>query len=171
MKENFKRSLDLVLQSEGGWSDHPSDPGGATMKGITIDVYRRYKQRTVTKTELRNITQQEIEDIYHDGYWSPTNCDDMPAGVDYMVFDFAVNAGAGRAIKTLQAAVGVQADGLIGPVTMAQIRACDPKLLMKAFSAAKERFYRSLNTFPTFGVGWLNRVRIVEGLATKMATA
>ena len=70
MKKNFAKSLELVLQSEGGWSDHPSDPGGATMKGITIDVYRRYKQRTVTKAELRQITQAEIEDIYHDGYWA-----------------------------------------------------------------------------------------------------
>lgn len=168
MKENFRPSLDLVLQSEGGWSDYPSDPGGATMQGITMDVYRRYKQRTVTKTELRNITKAEVEEIYHEGYWAPSHCDDLPLGVDYLVFDFAVNAGPGRAAKTLQAALGVSADGLIGPVTMAQVAQADPKRLIDAFSAAKERFYRSLNTFPTFGTGWLNRVRIVKANAEKM---
>ena len=168
MKENFAKALDLVLQSEGGWSDHPSDPGGATMKGITMDVYRRHKQRTVSKMELRQITQAEIEDIYHDGYWTPSHCDDLPSGVDYLVFDFAVNAGPGRGAKTLQAALGVTQDGLIGPITMAQVNASDPKALISAYSAAKERFYRSLSTFPTFGVGWLNRIRIVRAYAEAM---
>lgn len=168
MKENFARSLDLVLQSEGGWSDHPSDPGGATMKGITMDVYRRYKQRTVTKQELRNITQAEIEEIYQDGYWTPSHCDDLPGGVDYLVFDFAVNAGPGRAAKTLQAALGVTQDGLIGPVTMAQVNASDPAALIASYSVAKERFYRSLPTFGVFGTGWLNRIRIVKAHAEAM---
>ena len=168
MKENFAKALDLVLQSEGGWSDHVSDPGGATMKGITMDVYRRYKQRTVTKSELRNITQREVEEIYHDGYWAPSHCDELPSGVDYLVFDFAVNAGSGRAAKTLQAALGVTQDGLIGPITMAQVNACEPKALIAAYSAAKERFYRGLNTFGVFGVGWLNRVRIVRAYAEAM---
>lgn len=168
MKENFKRSLALVLQSEGGWSDHPSDPGGATMRGITMDTYRRYKQRTVTKTELRNITQQEIEEIYHEGYWTPSHCDNLPGGVDYMVFDFAVNAGPGRSAKTLQAALGVTQDGIIGPITMAQVQSSDTLKLIKACSAAKEVFYRSLPTFGVFGTGWLNRIRIVQGEAERM---
>lgn len=168
MKENFKPSLFLLLQSEGGWSDHPKDPGGATMKGITMDVYRRFKQRTVTKTELRAITDDEIEQIYHEGYWAPSHCDDLPAGVDYMVFDFAVNAGTGRAAKTLQAALGVAQDGLIGPITMAQVDASDPLALMSAYSAAKERFYRSLPMFSYFGTGWLNRVKHVQSDAERI---
>jgi len=139
------------------------------MRGVTMDTYRRYKQRTVTKTELRAITQTEIEEIYHEGYWMPSHCDNLPRGVDYMVFDFAVNAGVGRAAKTLQAALGLTQDGIIGPVTMAQVLASDPAALMKSYSAAKEAFYRSLPTFSTFGAGWLNRVRAVADEAKRIA--
>jgi lysozyme family protein len=94
----------------------------------------------------------------------------MPSGIDYLVFDFAVNAGPGRSAKILQTAVGVPADGGIGPVTLAAVKAIPENELVEKFSQAKEDFYRSLNTFETFGKGWLNRVAAVKIKASSMVT-
>jgi len=92
----------------------------------------------------------------------------MPSGIDYLVFDFAVNAGPGRSAKILQTALGVPADGGIGPVTLAAVNAQEPEVLIEKFSQGKEDFYRSLNTFETFGKGWLNRVAAVKVKASAL---
>ena len=170
MKENFNASLQYVLSFEGGWSDHPSDPGGATMKGVTIETYRRYKMNPhITKDQLRNITDEEVADIYKTGYWDKCRCYDLPAGVDFLVFDMAINAGVGRSSKLLQQSVGAAADGVIGPMTIAATKAMDSIEVIDKFSAARADFYRSLPTFGTFGNGWLNRVEHSKALALQMA--
>jgi len=171
MKSNFQPSLDLVLKSEGLWSDHPNDPGGATMCGITIGVYSQWMCRPVTKDELRRITSAEIAEIYRHNYWDVCRCDDLPTPIDYLVFDFGVNAGVGRSAKTLQSCVGVAADGSIGPITLGVVGSFKPERLITLFSEAKRRFYRSLTTFNVFGAGWLNRVAEVEKNAQAMLTA
>ena len=105
MKENYQSALNHVLQSEGGWSDNPADPGGATMKGITLATYRSVKGNPhITKEELRNISDQEVADIYKQNYWDKVKGDDLPSGVDYAVFDASVNMGVGRASKLIQTA-------------------------------------------------------------------
>jgi lysozyme family protein len=170
MKQNFDVSLAHVLKSEGGWSDHPADPGGATMKGVTLETYRRYKMNPhITKDQLRNITDEEVADIYKIGYWDKCRCFDLPSGVDFLVFDMAVNAGVGRSSKLLQESVGVPADGVIGPITIAALNAADVDLTIERFSQLKEAFYRSLPTFGTFGNGWLNRVASTKAFAQKLA--
>jgi lysozyme family protein len=170
MKENWNASLQHVLKSEGGWSDHPFDPGGATMKGVTLETYRRYKMNPhITKYQLRNITDEEVADIYKVGYWDKCRCYDLPSGVDFLVFDAAVNMGVGRSAKLLQEAVGVSADGVIGPITIAAANAADVDLTIERFSQLKEAFYRSLPTFGTFGNGWLNRVASTKAFAQTLA--
>jgi lysozyme family protein len=170
MKQNFDVSLAHVLKSEGGWSDHPADPGGATMKGVTLETYRRYKMNPhITKDQLRNITDEEVADIYKIGYWDKCRCFDLPSGVDFLVFDMAINAGVGRSSKLLQESVGVPADGVIGPITIAASNAADVDLTIERFSQLKEAFYRSLPTFGTFGNGWLNRVASTKAFAQKLA--
>jgi lysozyme family protein len=170
MKENWNASLQHVLKSEGGWSDHPADPGGATMKGVTLETYRRYKMNPhITKDQLRNITDEEVADIYKVGYWDKCRCYDLPSGVDFLVFDAAVNMGVGRSAKLLQEAVGVSADGVIGPITIAAANAADVDLTIERFSQLKEAFYRSLPTFGTFGNGWLNRVASTKAFAQTLA--
>jgi len=106
--------------------------------------------------------------LYKKKYWDAVRGDELPMGLDYLVFDFAVNAGAGGAIKTLQTAVGVTPDGGFGPITMAAVQAVDPVTLIERFSAGKVVFYRGLNTFATFGKGWLNRVADVKVKASAM---
>src|SRR5690606_33792979 len=119
MDRNFKRALSLVLKHEGGWADHPSDPGGATMKGVTIGTFRRYVKPNATKDDLRRITDEQVATVYRKHYWNAVRADDLPAGADYAVFDFAVNSGPSRAAKYLQAVLGVAQDGKIGPQTLA----------------------------------------------------
>jgi lysozyme family protein len=117
---------------------------------------------------MRGLTPEKVEPLYKKKYFDAVRGDELPVGLDYLMFDFAVNAGAGRAIKTLQTAVGVTPDGGFGPMTMAAVQGVDPNELIERFSQAKEDFYRSLTTFATFGKGWLNRVADVKVKASSM---
>jgi lysozyme family protein len=168
MISNWQKSFELMLKSEGGFSNHPSDPGGMTNLGVTKATWEGWVGREVDEAEMRGLTAEKVEPLYKERYFDAVRGDELPMGLDYLMFDFAVNAGAGRAIKTLQTAVGVTPDGGFGPMTMAAVQAVDPVELIERFSQAKEDFYRSLTTFATFGKGWLNRVADVKVKASAM---
>lgn len=157
-----------MLKSEGGYVHHPSDPGGRTNLGVTQATWENWVGRGSDEAEMRGLTPEKVEPMYKKKFWDAVRGDELPMGLDYLMFDFAVNAGAGRAIKTLQTAVGVTPDGGFGPMTMAAVQAVDPVELIERFSQAKEDFYRSLTTFATFGKGWLNRVADVKVKASAM---
>ena len=123
MDRNFRRALSLVLKHEGGWADHPKDPGGATMKGVTLASFRKYVKPNGTKTDLRNITDDQLATVYRRHYWDAVSGAELPDGVDYAVFDFAVNSGPSRAAKYLQKVAGTPQDGRIGPATLKAVRA------------------------------------------------
>ncbi|TRW94941.1 hypothetical protein FNJ84_17770 [Paracoccus sp. M683] len=169
MRDNFDRCLRAVLAHESGWADHPSDPGGATMKGITIGTYRAWKGRTVSKTELRNISDAEVSEIYRKNYWDNVRGDDLPSGLDLVAFDAAVNSGVSRGAKWLQGAVGAAADGAVGPNTVSAARAADPFRAVNAACDARLQFLHRLKTWPTFGKGWSRRVAEVREMALSMA--
>lgn len=168
MNTNWKRSFELMLQSEGGFVNHPSDPGGMTNLGVTKATWENWVGRASDEAEMRSLTPEKVEPMYRKKYWDAVRGDELKLGIDYLMFDFAVNAGAGRAIKTLQTAIGVPADGGFGPITMASMKSYEPVKLIERFSQAKEDFYRSLNTFDVFGKGWLNRVAKVKAEALTM---
>ena len=168
MQSNWPQSFRLMLASEGGFSNHPSDPGGMTNLGVTKATWENWVGRESDEAEMRGLTPEKVEPLYKKKYFDAVRGDELPMGLDYLMFDFAVNAGAGRAIKTLQTAVGVTPDGGFGPMTMAAVQAVDPNKLIERFSQAKENFYRSLTTFATFGKGWLNRVADVKVKASAM---
>jgi lysozyme family protein len=169
MKSSFDRCLKFVLHHEGGWSDHPRDPGGATMKGVTLAVFNEYLGRSATKEELRQISDAQLSDIYRTRYWNRARCDDLPAGVDLSVFDLAVNAGVSRSVRILQRCVGAAPDGAIGPKTIAAVNAVPAKNLIVRFAEDRREFYKGLKTFDTFGRGWLRRTDECETEAMKMA--
>ncbi len=169
MKNNFKKSLQLVLVHEGGWSDNPKDPGGATMKGVTLATYRRYFGADRTKEQLRNISDKELEQIYRDGYWNKCRCDELPRGMDYAVFDAAVNSGPGRSAKWLQGAVGAAQDGGIGPKTLAKVSEQQPIPVIDELCDRRLKFLKGLSTWAEFGRGWGRRVEGVRHQATAMA--
>ena len=168
MNNNWQKSFDLMLKSEGGYVYHPSDPGGRTNLGVTQATWENWVGRESDEAEMRGLTPEKVKPLYKKKYFDTVRGDELPMGLDYLMFDFAVNAGAGRAIKTLQTAVGVTPDGGFGPMTMAAVQAVDPVELIERFSQAKEDFYRSLTTFATFGKGWLNRVADVKVKASAM---
>jgi lysozyme family protein len=168
MQSNWDNAFKLMLKSEGGFVNHPSDPGGMTNLGVTKATWENWVGRESDEAEMRGLTPEKVEPLYKKKYFDAVRGDELPVGLDYLMFDFAVNAGAGRAIKTLQTAVGVTPDGGFGPMTMAAVQAVDPVDLIERFSQAKEDFYRSLTTFATFGKGWLNRVADVKVKASAM---
>jgi lysozyme family protein len=169
MISNWQKSFELMLKSEGGYVNNPADPGGMTNLGVTKATWENWVGRKSDETEMRGLTPEKVEPLYKKKYWDAVRGDEIEnGGVAYLLFDFAVNAGVGRSIKTLQTAVGVTPDGGFGPMTMAAVQAIDPVELIEKFSQAKEDFYRSLTTFSTFGKGWLNRVADVKVKASAM---
>jgi lysozyme family protein len=172
MKENFHESFEHVLKSEGGYVNDPDDRGGETNLGVTKAAWAQYIGRPVQDGEMRALTRETVEPFYKKGYWDKCRCDELPGGLDFAVFDFAVNAGPGRAAKFLQQAVGVTADGAIGPATMAAVAKVDPAQAVIAFGKTKEQFYNGIvardPSQAKFIKGWLNRVASVEKFANTL---
>lgn len=169
MDRNFARALALVLRSEGGWSDNPADPGGATMKGVTLANFRRYVKADASKADLKKIGDEQVAAVYRRFYWDAVLGAELPDGVDYAVFDFAVNSGPGRAAKYLQATVGVSQDGRIGPATLVASRARPAGVVIDQLCDARLVFLRRLPTWATFGRGWSDRVKSVRAQALLMS--
>jgi lysozyme family protein len=168
MDRNFPRSLSLVLKSEGLWSDNPADPGGATMKGVTLANFRRYVKADATKADLRAITDDQVATVYRRFYWDAVAGAELPDGVDYAVFDVAVNSGPARAAKYLQAVAGVAQDGRIGPATLAAVRAKPSGAIIDSLCDARLGFLKRLPTWSEFGKGWGNRVESVRRASLSM---
>lgn len=160
--QNFAGALSLVLVHEGGYVDHPKDPGGATNLGITIGTLSAYRGRKVTKAEVKGLTRAEAGLIYKQQYWNAVKGNDLAPGVDYAMFDYAVNSGPGRAIKALQKVLGVKVDGALGVHTLDAAGKADPASLVRLLCAERLAFLKRLNTWGTFGKGWQRRVDGVQ---------
>lgn len=163
----FLAALPFVLRWEGGFVDHPADPGGATNKGVTQRVYDSWRQRQgQPPADVRQITDAEVAAIYADDYWQPPRCELLQQPLDLVQFDTAVNMGVGRAVRFLQAAVGCAVDGGFGPQTRAAVEACDPGAAMIAYCDRREAFYRDLVArrppMQVFLKGWLNRLNALR---------
>ena len=171
MLNNFEDSLKLVLAEEGGFVDNKLDPGGMTNLGVTKAVWEAWVGHPVDEKVMRNLTPEYVAPMYKAKYWSQCFGDDLPKGLDYAVFDFAVNAGPGRAIKTLQSAIGCVPDGSIGPRTMGVIHNSDVRQIIDSFCAERLAFYQGLKTFPVFGQGWTKRIEDVKLNANNMIGA
>ena len=167
MQGNFNHCLDLVLKSEGGWVNHPSDPGGETNLGVTKRVWEEWVGHPVES--MKNLTKDQVAPLYEQKYWRPCYGEVLPRGLDFLVFSMGVNAGTGRSVKLLQQSLGCVADGVIGPATRELISSSDVSKLIAKFSQARREFYKTLKTFPVFGKGWLSRVDKEEKEALDMA--
>jgi len=169
MKENFEDALKALLKHEGGYVNHPQDPGGMTNLGVTKRVWEEFVGHEVDEQTMRGLTPEAVAPLYKKRYWDAIHGDDLPSSVDFCVFDCAVNSGVGRASKFLQKAVGVTDDGKIGPGTLAAVASKDPKEIVEAFCDIRQAFLESLPTFATFGKGWSRRVSEVREQAIIMA--
>lgn len=170
----FQACLPRILRHEGGYVDDPQDPGGATKLGVTLATARAYKldmdgDGDVDKADVKALAPATVAPVYHRGYWLASSADIAPTGLDYAVFDCAVNQGVGRAVKWLQQVAKVAPDGMIGPVSIRAIQAVDAGRAIKEFCRLREAHYRSLPTFGRFGKGWLNRLSEVQAKALEDA--
>ena len=168
MKQNFAEALQKLLEHEGGFVDHPADPGGMTNLGVTKKVWEEWVGHPVDEKAMRALTPATVAPLYRAKYWDKIKGDDLPTGVDYTVFDAAVNSGPGRAAKWLQACVGVEPDGGIGPKTLAAVNAMDPAELIEAYAKRRLSFLLDLPHWGTFGKGWTRRVAEVQSTASSM---
>ena len=170
MMTNFAAALAAVLKHEGGFVHNPRDPGGATNQGVTQAVYDDWRDdHGLEKRSVRMIEEAEVENIYLNRYWRPIRGDDLPTGVDYCLFDFAVNSGTNRAARFLQRSVGAAEDGQIGPQTLAKVHAVQPAKLIDSVCDLRLAFLQQLKTFKFFGKGWTRRVAEVRERAREMA--
>lgn len=166
MKENFDRAFVETLKHEGGFVNHPKDPGGMTNLGVTKRVWEDYTGRKASEADMRALTPEKVKPLYRERYWNRVRGDDLPSGVDFAMYDFAVNSGPSRAIRTAQKIIGAKQDGMMGPQTLAKIEAyCeqyDAETFVITYQDERLLFLRSLSTFQTFGKGWSRRVTEVE---------
>jgi len=164
MKDNFDECLKMLLHHEGGYVNHPKDPGGETNLGVTKRVYEKWGG---TK-DMKDLTIEDVAPIYKKEYWDRCKCDDLESGVDWAVFDWAVNSGTGRASKAIQKICGASQDGAIGPKTLALIGTQDTNYVVEEFGKIRQQFYESLKTFDTFGRGWTRRNKETTEKALEM---
>lgn len=172
MRENLSIALGLMFGHEGGYSNHPSDPGGPTKYGVTHKTLAAHRGvKSVTAAQVKALTLKEAEEVYRRSYWTQSGGDLLPPGIDYMAFDYGVNSGPARAIKSLQKVVGVAQDGIVGGQTVSAVKDYPggQNKLIKAYAAERLRFLRGLNTWGKFGNGWSRRVNEVQASALKMA--
>ncbi|MBJ3785171.1 glycoside hydrolase family 108 protein [Devosia sediminis] len=171
----FETCLAHVLRHEGGYIDHPADPGGATNMGITHKTLARWRQVSpwwnLPKSAIKTLSHGEAGLIYRALYWNSCRAGDLPPGMDLAVFDFAVNSGPDRAIRALQGQLGVVVDGQVGPLTLASATKADVPRVINGICDRRLGFLRALATFPTFGRGWTSRVTAVRAAALAAAPA
>ena len=166
---NFEKCLEIILHHEGGYVNHPKDPGGETNLGVTKRVYEEWGG---TK-DMKDLTVEDVAPIYKKNYWDRVKGDHLPAGLDLCIFDFAVNAGPGRAAKMIQEMIGVTVDGGIGPNTLRALGLYEEEVggvaeVILEYQKQRQAYYESLKNFDTFGRGWTRRVDETTITATEM---
>src|SRR5690606_6820413 len=173
MDRNFQRALPHVLKHEGGFVNHPADPGGSTNKGVTLASFRAYVKPNGTVEDLNAITAAQVATVYYRHYWTAVNAQALPSGIDYAVFDFAVNSGPARSAQYLQAVLGVSQDGRIGPATIAAAEKANARDVIDVLCDNRLAFLKRITNkgkrmWDTFGKGWDRRVADVRKAAQLM---
>lgn len=173
MKENFDKIMEEIFRQEGGYVDHPSDPGGATNMGITHRTLASWRKivpyTSLPKSEVKSLKKAEALSIYKANYWNKVKGDQLPSGVDCFTMDYGVNSGPDRSIKTLQRALGVTQDGVIGPNTLEALRKTNPVKVIEQMYEYRMAFLRGLKTWGSFGRGWTKRCDSVKALSLRLA--
>lgn len=155
---NFKDAVEIILSHEGGYVNHKDDPGMETNYGIS--------KRSYPNLDIKSLTREEAKKIYLRDFWNKVRGDSLPFGVALIMFDFAVNAGVGTAVKALQHAVGAKEDGILGDLTMARVGTVNKNFICEKLTTYRILHYTSLKTFGTFGKGWIDRA--IETLSSAL---
>lgn len=165
----YDEALRRLLAHEGGYTNHPSDPGGPTNYGITIADYRKYVKPSATATDVRAMKLDEAKSIYRAKYWAAQRCDELPPGVDDSIFDYGVNSGIGRSGKVLRRVVGLPDNtSVVTDEVLKAVAKRDAKAIVVAINDERLRFLRGLKTWPVFGAGWSRRVAEVKAFSLRL---
>ena len=180
MKENFEKCLEMLLKHEGGFTADTRDRGnqigdghgnqGSTMLGVTSKVYADWTGKPAPIEVMKTLTQEDVAPIYKKNYWDRCKCDDLDSGLDWCVFDWAVNSGVSRASKAIQKISGANPDGKIGSKTLALVEGQDTKYMIEEFGVIRQSFYESLSSFKTYGNGWTRRNKETTEKSLSMAS-
>ncbi len=168
-KGTFLNILPYVFEEEGGYVNHPADPGGHTNMGITLATLSAWMGTKASAADIRNLSQKTAADIYKKNYWDKIAGDVLPAGIDYAVFDFAINSGPARAAKALQKIAGTSQDGIIGDQTLSALNLRDPASVINNLCDLRQNWLQTLSAFKTFGKGWTARVKRVRNRSLALA--
>ena len=169
MYATLSKAMPHVFKVEGGYVDHPSDPGGATNLGVTIATLRAWRKRSVSKADVKALTKEEATAIYKAQYWDKVMGDELPAGLDYAMFDFGINSGPRRAVEFLQRIVKVKVDGVIGVMTLDAVSRYPVPQLIRRLCDDRLAWLRTLNTWNVFKTGWTRRVEHVRATSLSFA--
>ena len=169
MKQNFEECLEMLLEHEGGYVNNENDRGGMTNLGVTRRVYEDWVDRPVTEQEMRDLTPEDVAPIYKKNYWDRVRADDLPAGLDWACFDWAVNSGSSRPAKAVQRAVAAKPDGFIGAQTLQLVAEKEPEYIIDYVYTVRQAFYESLDDYKHFGRGWSRRNKETLHQAIEMA--
>ena len=170
MNKNFDSCLKYLFEEEGGYTNHPRDPGGMTNLGVTHIDWAAWIGHEPSEEEMKSLTKEMVAPLYKKKYWDVCHCDELPSGVDYAVFDLAVNSGTARAAKYLQEIVGAKTDGVIGPQTLEIVGHVTPTTIVTEICDKRRDFIRAIRTYDVFGKGWEARISRVENRAFGMAS-
>lgn len=173
MNQNFAHCLKLILHHEGGYVNHPRDPGGATNRGITRKTLSNFLGRGASISDVKNISHKTVSEIYYKNYWRNSQCHVLPSGIDLIVFNAAVNCGPRRAARFLQRALNklgkkVLVDQDIGNKTVSALHSIDTMVLIDQFVSIQMAYYKRLKIWPTFGRGWTRRTNEIKKAAKNM---
>jgi lysozyme family protein len=169
MQSNKEKVFAFTYKEEGGYGNDPNDPGGATNLGIIQVEYNKYRTaKGLPEQSVKHITRAEADEIYTKSYWNKIDGDDVPAGIDLVIYDYGVNSGPGRAIEYAQRVLNVGVDGILGPITLAALKAVEPRKFIHDFDDDRLSFLQRLKTYIYFGKGWSARVKRCTNAALAM---
>lgn len=162
---NFNKCLNAVLKHEGGFIKHPKQPDLSSNSGITKKVYEGWAKKSVTEDQLESLSKTEIALFYKEKYWKVLQCDDLPHGVDLIVFDFAISAGPYKAVIKLQQAVNCYLDGNMGPQTIEAVNSQNIRDVINKYKDLRLSFYRNIPGYDAFGASWEDRTEDITNIA------
>lgn len=151
---DFNTAFHKLLGHEGGYSNHPNDPGGETMWGVT----KRVARANGYEGEMKNMPVDFAKMVYRKLYWDDVRADELPDVLRYPVFDAAVNSGVKQSIRWLQQAINAEVDGIIGPQTVSFASKVDPEIAVRKMLGIRLQFMADLSTWSSFGRGWARRI-------------